>query len=243
MILKRRNIVLTGGTSGIGRDLVRLLHADNQLLVVARNQTRLDELSAAFPGIATFRADLAKPADVEAAAAAAHNCFDSLDLVINNAALQFTPTFVDPDFSYASIQQEIAVNFTAVCGLTALLLPALTHGREAAILNVNSGLALVPKTQSAVYCATKAAVDNFSRALRNQLEDTQVKVFQAFMPLVDTPMTEGRGDGKLSAEEAATAILRGVERGIEDHDIGKVRVLRLLSRLAPGIARKIMKRA
>ena len=243
MILKRRNIMLTGGTSGIGRELVRLLHTDNQLLVVARSETRLDELADAFPGISTFRADLAQPADVEAAAATARSHFDSLDLIINNAAVQFTPTFVEPDFSYASIQQEIAVNFTAVCGLTALLLPELDSGREAAILNVNSGLALVPKTQSAVYCATKAAVNSFSQALRNQLEDTQIRVFQAFMPLVDTPMTEGRGTGKLSAAEAATAMLRGLERGIEDHDIGKVRVLRLLSRFAPGLARKIMKRA
>ncbi len=243
MILKRRNTVLTGGTSGIGRELVRLLHPDNQVLVVARSKTRLDELSDSFPGISTCYADLAQPTGVEAAAAAACSGFDSLDLIINNAAVQFTPTFIDPDFSYPSIQQEIAVNLTAVCGLTALLLPQLNSGHEAAILNVNSGLALVPKTQSAVYCATKAAVNNFSQALRNQLEDTHVKVFQAFMPLVDTPMTEGRGTGKLSAAEAARAMLRGVERGVEDNDIGKVRVLRLLSRFAPGMARKIMKRA
>ena len=243
MILKRRNIVLTGGTSGIGHELVRLLHADNQLLVVASSAERLDKLSDAYPGIFTFCADLAQPTDVEAAVAAARSRFDSLDVIINNAAVQFTPTFVDAEFSYPSIQQEIAVNFTAVCSLTALLLPELMHGREAAILNVNSGLALVPKTQSAVYCATKAAVNVFSQSLRHQLEDTHVKVFQAFMPLVDTPMTAGRGAGKLSAEEAATAMLRGVERGIDDNDIGKVRLLRLLSRFTPGIARRIMKQA
>ena len=63
------------------------------------------------------------------------------------------------------------------------------------------------------------------------------------MPLVDTAMTTGRGSEKLSPIEAASAMLRGMERRIEDNDIGKVRVLRSLVRFAPGLARRIMKAA
>jgi uncharacterized oxidoreductase len=243
MNLERRNIVITGGTSGIGRELVRMLHADNSVFVIARSADRLAGLASEFPGIATRCADLARIDEVEAAAGEVRGHFGRIDVLINNAAIQHTPTFIDEHFEYASIQREIAVNLTAVCALTALLLPALNHDRQSAIVNVNSGLGLVPKKNSAVYCATKAAVNTFSQSLRHQLEDTNVRVLQAFMPLVDTTMTAGRGAGKLTPAEAASAMLRGVELDIEDHDIGKIRMLRSLVRFAPGIARKIMKAA
>ncbi len=243
MNLKQRNIVITGGTTGIGLELVRQLHKGNALLVIASNEERLEQLTREFPGIMTCRADLAQLAEVEAAAGAARRFFDRIDVLINNAAIQYTPTLIEESFDYASIQREVTVNFTAVCALTSLLLPSLIHDGEAAIINVNSGLGLVPKKNSAVYCATKAAVNVFSLSLRHQLEDTNVSVLQAFMPLVDTAMTTGRGNNKLSPTEAANAMLRGVELDIEDNDIGKVRVLRSLVRFAPGIARKIMKAA
>ena len=243
MNLKQRNIIVTGGTTGIGLELVRQLHAENNLFVIASNAQRLEQLTHEFPNVITFRADLAQLSEVEAAAATACRYFGRIDVLINNAAIQYTPTFVEENFEYASIHREVTVNFTAVCALTSLLLPSLTHDQVAAIVNVNSGLGLMPKKSSAVYCATKAAVNVFSQSLRYQLENTNVRVLQSFMPLVDTAMTTGRGNDKLSPAQAASAMLRGVELEIEDNDIGKIRVLRSLVRFAPAIARKIMKAA
>jgi len=241
--LVQKNIVITGGTSGIGREVVKRLYSENRILVIARNRERLAQLAEEFPGIFTCQADLSNLTEVEAAAKVVRDQFDSLDLLINNAAIQNTPTFIDPGFSYASIQQEITVNFTAPCTLIYLLLPALMHRQQAAIVNVNSGLGLMPKTGSAVYCATKGAVNIFSQSLRYQLETTNVKVMQVFMPLVNTQMTAGRGTGKLSAGEAAEAMIDGIVKDIEEHDIGKIKALRRMIRLAPGTARRIMKKA
>jgi uncharacterized oxidoreductase len=243
MNLTQRNIVITGGTTGIGLELVRQLQAENDLFVIASNAERLEQLTREFPNVATCRADLAQLSKVEAAASASCRHFDRIDILINNAAIQYTPTFIEEDFDYASIQREVSVNFTAVCAFTSLMLSSLIHNGQAAIVNVNSGLGLMPKKNSAVYCATKAAVNVFSQSLRYQLEDTNVRVLQSFIPLVDTAMTTGRGNDKLSPAEAASAMLRGVELEIEDNDIGKVRVLRFLVRFAPGIARRIMKAA
>ena len=94
-----------------------------------------------------------------------------------------------------------------------------------------------------MYCATQGAVNVFTQSLRYQLEDTNIRVLQAFMPLVDTPMTAGRGDGKLSAAQAAERLIHGIEKEIADHDIGKVKLLRALMCLSPPLARRIMKRA
>lgn len=238
-----KNIVITGGTSGIGYELVRALQSDNRVFVIASNEARLARLSSEFPSIETCRADLSDPADVESAAERALDCFSTIDILINNAAVQHTPTLLDDAFDVQTIGPEIGVNFTAVCTLTALLLPAMMHGGEAAVVNVNSALGLMPKTRSAVYCATKAAVNVFSQSLRYQLEGTNVRVMQAFMPLVDTQMTNGRGDGKISPSEAARALLDGVDRDIEENDIGKVKIVRLLIRFAPPLARRILRAA
>ena len=62
------------------------------------------------------------------------------------------------------------------------------------------------------------------------------------MPLVETAMTEGRGSGKIPVEQATADIIRGISSGKTEINIGKVPLLRLINRFAPGIARKIMKR-
>ena len=242
MELTGKHIVITGGTSGIGREVVRRLHAGNRLAVIARDPDKLATLATEHEGIVTVRADLARLEDVERAAAEVGRAFDRVDVLINNAAVQHTPAFIDDDFRYETIAEEITLNFTAVCALTSLLLPALKHGGPAAVVNVNSGLALAPKTGSAVYCATKGAMDIFSRSLRYQLEDTNIRVLQAFMPLVDTAMTAGRGSGKLSADDAAAQMIQGIEKDIDDLDIGKVKILRVLMRIAPALGRRVMRR-
>ncbi len=120
-------------------------------------------------------------------------------------------------------------------------MPILLHKNKAVILNINSALALAPKTSSAIYCATKGALNIFTQSLRYQLEKTNISVQQVFLELVDTSMTRGRGKNKVSAEDAAKKIILGIERDISEHNIGKVKILRILLRLAPSIAQKILK--
>ena len=237
-----KTVVLTGGTSGIGLEMVRLLTPRCTLLVLSRPGPRLDALRERYPDVHTLPVDLSDPRQVETVADSILDRFPEVDALIHNAAVQRTPRFLDDDFAYEAMVPEIHLNLTAVCSLSYLLLPALIQdGRQTVIANINSGLALAPKTDSAVYCATKAAMDSFSRSLGYQLEATNVRVCQAFLPLVDTPMTAGRGSGKISAEQAARDILRGVESGRARIDIGKVKLLRFLLAVAPGLARSIMK--
>jgi len=240
--LEDKTILITGGTSGIGLELVKKLHANNQILVIGRNNEKLSSLADAYPGIRAFRADLSKPNSLKLPTEQISEQFPAIDLLINNAAVQYTPKFTNADFQPARIADEIAVNFTSPALLIALLLPALLKNTPSAILNVNSGLGIVPKKTSAIYCGTKGGLDIFSRSLRNQLEHTNIHVLQAFMPLVGTPMTEGRGRGKISADAAAQRAIEGVQQLNPSNDIGMVKILRFLSRIAPPFARSIMKK-
>ncbi|MBL4838202.1 MAG: SDR family NAD(P)-dependent oxidoreductase [Kordiimonadaceae bacterium] len=219
------------------------LHSNNQLFIIGRSASKLKALKQEFPGITVFEADLS---DTESLAPLAEQLVRQsphIDLLINNAAVQYTPQFTDKDFRVETIADETAVNFTSPCMLVALLLPALVKDAPSAILSINSGLALVPKRTSAVYCATKGGLNIFTQALRHQLADTNICVLQAFMPLVDTTMTEGRGTAKLTPTVAAERILRGIEQEVPDNDIGKVKFLRFLNRIWPRAATHIMKKA
>jgi short-subunit dehydrogenase involved in D-alanine esterification of teichoic acids len=243
MKLINKSIVITGGTSGIGYEMVKRLHPNNNMIVIGRNAKKLDELSQKFKGVYCYQADLSKLDEIELAGRELAGQFPKIDVLINNAAIQFTPTFIEDDFRYETIAHEITLNFTSICSLSALLLPSLMHDKPAVILNINSGLGLSPKTSSAIYSATKGGLNIFTQALRYQLEETNVSVQQAFLELVDTGMTEGRGKNKMSVQEAAASILKGIEQERLDNDLGKVKLLRFLLRLSPYLASKIMKKA
>jgi uncharacterized oxidoreductase len=113
---------------------------------------------------------------------------------------------------------------------------------DARVVFVTSGLALAPKRSSPVYCANKAALRSFAKSLRAQLRHANwpIGVTEALPPLVDTDMTRGRGRGKITPQTAASQILRGIEAGKLEIDVGASALLRVISRISPALAEAIM---
>nr|WP_086940894.1 SDR family NAD(P)-dependent oxidoreductase [Thaumasiovibrio occultus] len=241
MELTNKTIVLTGGTSGVGRQLVEQLADHNHLIVLGRDNNKLTELSALWPAITTYQIDLAQASATYSLAQKLAQTHGRVDVLINNAALQFTPKFIDNTFDITTVEKEISTNFTSVCMLISGLLPALQAASQGRIVNINSALGLTPKASSAVYCATKGGLNLLSQSLRYQLEGSSVCVQQAFLPLVDTTMTTGRGKHKMSASLAATKIIEGITQRHSDFDIGATRLLRVLLATAPFLAKKLLK--
>lgn len=240
-MLRGKTILLTGGTSGIGIEMVKLLAADNRLLIAGRDVGKLKKLKSQFPDITTYRGDLSKAGAGIKLGGQIADKEKSLDMVIHNAAVQNEPRLTDKDFKPENIAGEVNTNLTSIVELTQALLPSLEKSNAAVICNINSGLALAPKTNSAVYCATKAALNIFSLSLSYQLAGSRIRVAQAFLPLVDTPMTQGRGTGKISAAKAAQDIVSGLAAGKTTINVGKVKLLRVLLIVAPWLARRILK--
>src|SRR5271168_2992270 len=88
MKLKKRTVLITGGTSGIGLELARqLLQRGNVVLVTGRSQARLDDARRALPGLHTFRSDVSDPAEILALHGQVLAQFPALDTVINNAGV------------------------------------------------------------------------------------------------------------------------------------------------------------
>lgn len=244
MLNTPKTILLTGGTSGIGLALLTQLHSQgHKLLVVARNQTRLSQLQDKYEGVTAYECDLSSRRKIESLATTISEKHTDLGIIINNAGIQYTPTVLDDDFSFDSIEYETAVNFLSPVWLSTLLLPTLLQNNIASsIVNISSGLIFAPKTNSAIYCATKAAIHSYSQSLRNQLIDTDVLVQEVILPLVDTAMTRGRGSNKISADEAARHIINGISKKSPEIYVGKAKLLPFLMRLSPSLVKSIMRK-
>ncbi|SDC91634.1 uncharacterized oxidoreductase [Paenibacillus sp. UNCCL117] len=245
MKLTDHTVLITGGSSGIGLALVKaFLDRKNQVIIVGRNEQKLARAKALHPGITTYACDIGEPEQLNKLVREISSHHPGLNLLINNAGTQQLHSFIDTapsDAVHREIEQEIAINLTSPIVLISSLLPLLRSQKQAAIVNVTSGLGLVPKQSAPVYCATKAGLHLFTKALRYQLEHTSIKVYELIPPVVDTDMTRGRGSGKISPEQVATEFMAYLERDRYEMPIGKVKLLTALNRWLPFFAERILK--
>ena len=151
---------------------------------------------------------------------------------------------VDPACSAAVMIDEVTTNLTAPIVLTKALLPQLRASQSALVVNLVSALAFAPKDDAACYSATKAGLRMFSTALRAQFPRGELRVLDIFPPLVATAMTEGRGPeigkGKITAEQAADAIIDAMDGTRDRALIGTARIIAFLSAIAPKLATRLM---
>lgn len=235
--------IVTGATSGIGWELARqLADAGVRVIAVGRNAEALRALATFSDRLTTHAVDLDAIDGLPAWGKRIVAEHPDLGCVIHNAGMQADLRFDDPRADAAGIRQEVDVNLVAPLVLTHALLGHLKSRPQALIVNVTSGLAFAPKRTAAVYSATKAGLHLFTRALRVQLAGSGVRVIEAVMPLVDTPMTAGRGSGKLPPAQAARELIEGLRCGRTDILIGKARWLPLLRRWAPGVLERVLQR-
>lgn len=232
-------VILTGGTSGIGQQLLtRLLDGGHKVVILARRASTLTPQPRLIP----IDVDLADNDAIKLVCAQLAEGHADARILINNAALQYPLPLTDPTFDPSQMEAEVAINLIAPALLVHALLPALRrHSQQAAIINISSGLAYFPKQQSALYCATKAGLSNFTQSLRYQLEQDGILVSEVILPVVDTPMTAGRGMVKITAATAAQAILEGIANRRQTIYVGKAKLLPILARLAPSVGRKILR--
>ena len=242
MELSDNTVLVTGGGSGIGLALAKAFAMSNSTVVVCgRNAKKLEAVHKESPAIVAYPCDIASDQDQQRLVEHIAQKHPNLNILINNAGIQHNYDFSDTKSHTNLIEEEVNINFLAHVKLTDRLLPILLGRPSAAIVNITSALALVPKQSAPIYCATKAAMHCFTKALRYQLERTPVKVFEIIPALVDTEMTKGRGKGKITPETLASEALRGIESNKYEIRIGKTKVLFALNRFLPSVAERIIR--
>lgn len=229
-------ILITGGGRGIGRALANRFAAHgNELIIVGRS--RPADLP---PHMLFIDCDLADAAARSALIKEIKENHADLSVLVNNAGMQHEGKFGET-WHYADYAAEMATNMDAVVDLSDGLLPLLKAKPEAAIVNISSALAIQPKQDAPIYCASKAFIRSFNKCLRYQLQNTCIRVIDVVPPLVDTDMTRGRGSGKISAETLAALFWRAWCRDKTDIYIAKAGILNMINRLSPRLAARIVR--
>ncbi|MBV1774966.1 SDR family NAD(P)-dependent oxidoreductase [Burkholderiaceae bacterium DAT-1] len=246
MKLAGRKVLVTGGTAGIGEALTTALLARGcKVIICGRQQDALDR-AGATSGVFPMKCDLSSADEVITLATRIAAEHGDLSLIINNAGVQheFDIMSTAADRVQFIAELETRVNFLAPVLINKLLIDVLATQESAAIVNVTTPLALSPKKSSPLYCASKAALRSYTKALRYQLAAScpGIRVVEVQPPLVDTAMTRGRGQGKISPHAAAAELLERLEAGQHDIYIGKARWMKHIHRWLPGVAESITKR-
>jgi uncharacterized oxidoreductase len=237
MQLKGKTALVTGGTDGIGAQLIRQLRAKGVTVITSgRNAARI--AATRTDGFEVIEADLSMPGGVEALIVGLNG--RPVDILLNNAGAGADHDFREGPPDLAVADAAIYLNLNAPIHLITRLMPMLRARPEAMIVNVTSGLAIAPRAGGPVYCATKAGLRSYTQALRAQLADTAITVVEALPPVVETKMTAGRGSGKMPAPACARQIIAGMENGATEINVGMVKVLQIANSLSPALARRIM---
>jgi short-subunit dehydrogenase involved in D-alanine esterification of teichoic acids len=235
-------ILITGGSKGIGFGLAKKFsELGNKVVITGRDEDKLKKVVSQLNNAAYIKCDQSKQNDLDALLLKVQNDFPEINVLINNAGVQYNYSLVNEVTPFERIENEINTNLTSVIKLSSMFIPMLESKKESAIINVSSALAFVPKQSAPVYCATKAGIHSFTQVLRYQLDVTNIKVFELIPALVETEMTKGRGKDKISVDDLVQEFIEGFEKDAQEINIGKVKLLRRLNRFMPSLISKKMR--
>ena len=209
--MQNRVVVITGASSGIGAATARRLASSSRLLLVARREQRLQELvqrisdeGGAAQALALDITAANAPASI---VAACQEHYGGMDVLINNAGVFCTADLAHSDDQM--ISQVLDLNVRVPMALAREALPLLAAGGGGWMINVSSVAATTPFPGCGVYAASKAALEQWSAVIREELRAQGVRVSIIAPGATDTEVWDGRDisrQGMCRAEDVAAAI-------------------------------------
>ena len=245
-----RVVVVTGASSGIGRQLALDFAARGaRLALLARRADRLEQVAEACrergAEVLVVVGDLAEPELPEALVARTLERFARLDVLVNNAGVPKHKHFFD--VTPQDVEHTLRVNFLAPARLSIAALPPMLRRGEGWIVNISSGAGRMPPPREAVYAASKYALTGFSEGLALDLGDSGIHSAVIHVGPIDTEIWEK------AASEApvrfrgtrhppslvSRAVFECIEKRRHERTVPRwLRLLFALNHLLPGLFRR-----
>jgi short-subunit dehydrogenase len=254
--LENKRAIITGASSGIGRELaLQLVAAGAAVCISARREERLLKLQTQIQNLGgccqVVAGDIADSHTRERLLATVLDRFGGLDLLINNAGIGAMGRFEEA--SPERLRRIFEVNFFAVAELTRIAIPALRQGVDPMIVNLSSVLGHRGAPLKSEYCASKFALHGFSDSLRAELADDRIDVLLVSPSTTESEFFESAIEdktgknwlrrGAMTPQWVANKTVRAIRKG--RHEIILTfggRLLVWLDRMLPTLANRILAR-
>ena len=234
--LHHLRVAVTGGTSGLGRGLVReLLERGARVAFVARHRDEVQRTMLDFPAACGIVGDVSQKDDVHPIAIQILGALDGLDVLVNNAS-SLGPVPLRPlaDTACEDLELALATNFVGPFRLTKALLGTLAAasrgGGSPAVINISSDAAVTPYENWGAYGASKAALQHLSRIWDSELAVEGIRVVTVDPGDMDTPLhalaVPDADRSALKRPEAAAREIAGLIAGLTRRN-------RVLEKVAP----------
>ena len=179
MNLKDKVIVITGGSKGFGKTLAELFVKEGAKVVINSNNKKEIKKVANEMGVLGICADVTKEKDLEKLANKVIKKFGGIDIWINNAGLWMTHSFIE-DFDMKKVRKMFDVNIIGTINGSRIALRFMKEKKSGVIINIISTAALAERPTLSTYCASKWAVNGFTKSIRVEDRDKNILILSVF---------------------------------------------------------------
>ena len=219
-----KTIVVTGGSRGIGKCLVKNFAQDGYNLVLNYNKSEeqakeiKENLEKDGYNIEIFKADVSKREEVKQLVQFTLNKFENIDVLINNAGISQMKLFTDiTDEEWDNIMN---VNLKSAYFTIQEVLPNMINRKQGLIINISSVWGLVGASCEAAYSVTKAGLDALTKSLAKELGPSNIRVNSIAPGIIDTEMNNNL-DEKTKKEIAEEIPLNKIGKPIDIYRCAK----------------------
>lgn len=211
-ILNNKKVLIVGATGGIGAETTKLIKKNQaEVFITGRNKEKLEEVAAqnGIPTTHTFVMDITKPADVKAVAESIHEKVAQLDVVVNAAGIGIIKQL--DQLEIEDFEQSVDVNLKGTFLLFKYFLPPMKSVKKGLFINMPGVLGKTPMSGAAAYSASKYGLNGLTKAIREELKRTEVRITNVYMGGVDSPFWDEinmrvNRDKFINVKEAARAV-------------------------------------
>lgn len=213
--LKNKSTLVTGVTSGIGREIAQLLDERGARVF---GTVRNPQSASPIPGVEIVRMEVADDASVSAAVQSIEQKAGPVQFLVNNAGYSSTGALEETSIEEA--KQQFETNFFGVLRVTNAVLPKMRQDGYGRIVNISSVLGFLPAPYMGIYAASKHALEGYTETLDHEVRRFGVRAILVEPYLTKTKIGQNEKTAQVSLEDYAVqrkrmseVVHQGLERG------------------------------